>query len=137
MDRELDYICIEHNTKKYNIYTFHLESLNNPKIRQDQIGIINYITSNFKNASHNIPTICCGDSNLKPGEMGLGDYINGFEEIMHGPTSHGDRYFNLNYHLKYDRFWYRNCKLIYFEQITGEFNNIWVSDHDGLFAIIN
>ena len=138
MGRVLNVVTFTENNKVFNIITFHLESLESPDYRKQQIAILNSTVKSLK-----IPTICCGDTNLKKGETDLPDFNKEFIDIWRyvgSPergkiTSHGDRFFGTDVKERYDRFWIRDFNVKSYTLLGRKpVNDLYISDHDGILC---
>lgn len=133
--RVLAHASIEKDSIPYKIVTFHLESLNDPKIRKKQVEIL------FKEFSKKKNAIFCGDTNIKNTEKVVLhekflDAAVVFEDYE--DTYFGDRFWNSKSKQRYDRFFFKktlNCtcyKPIFSEKI--EEIESYLSDHSAIYA---
>jgi endonuclease/exonuclease/phosphatase family metal-dependent hydrolase len=145
MQRHLTAVTFSSNLKetvkefKFNVITFHLESLDSNDVRKQQIEILNNLVNKT-----DLPTICCGDTNLKKDEISLSDINKNYTDVWEWKksdnevTSHGDRYFGTDVKERYDRIWIKNLAVSHFALLgKNPINGIWISDHDGMVCDID
>jgi len=118
---------------KYNIVTFHLESLKSVDTRKTQFDILMKTYAKLPNV------IMCGDTNMKNGEKCdlspnlLDAALVSKNEIS---TYWGCRFWNNEAHHRYDRVYYSNNLVLgkysrlFSEPSESDFK--WLSDHDGV-----
>ena len=140
MGRALQYVQIKKDAEIWNIITFHLESLNCSKVRQNQLGIL---WENYGDLPH---TIFCGDTNMRDTEKcDLPEHMSDAWIKTDGKigqfTYFSDRYWDGDRKQRYDKIWVTNDM-----QVTGfgvlgnkplkELGEKWISDHDGLYLCV-
>lgn len=135
--RAITTIVFQKDYRIFNVTTFHLESLDRSETRVKQLNILKNLVDGIE-----MPIICCGDTNLKDGEIGLDDITNFGDvwKILGSPeraaiTSHGDRYFGTDVKERYDRFWTSGFHVKSLTILGRKpIDNVWISDHDGLLC---
>jgi endonuclease/exonuclease/phosphatase family metal-dependent hydrolase len=133
MGRSLLHAEILKNDVKYNIATFHLESLNSTDTRKTQFDILMKTYDKLPNV------IMCGDTNIKNDEKYVLSSNLSDAALVSGneiSTYWGCRFWNSNTHYRYDRVYYSN------NLVLGKYSRIfdepsentfrWISDHDGI-----
>lgn len=134
--RALQHAIVEKDNVRYNVITFHLESMNCQKIRRGQMKELWELTKNMKNV------IACGDTNLTAKETTHKDFnipdnfIDVWEELKTPDefTYYSGRFWDGDRKQRYDRVWISADLFPSSFGVVGHKPfNVWISDHDGLY----
>lgn len=137
--RAVQHLKVEKDSTEFNIYTFHLESMNCQKIRRGQMEQLWDIVKNTENA------VMCGDTNLTAKETTHKDYYiptwisDAWEETgqtIGEHTYYSGRFWDGDRRQRYDRVWITKDLYTTAFGILGEKQfekDVWISDHNGLF----
>jgi len=141
LDSKMSRVLHHVNIGKYNIVTFHLESLSiNAETRKRQLSTLWNLVSKLPNV------ICCGDTNQCNDEMVdlPRCFVDAWEQAaIKGMkpskyTYYGGRYWNKpTDNQRYDKVWYSNdTDLVNYSTIGGKSirEGVWISDHDGIIC---
>jgi hypothetical protein len=140
MGRTLLYTQIQKNDTIYNIITFHLESMNSSAYRHKQLKIMWEFVGNFDNV------ICCGDTNQTDKELQIvsKNFLDAWEQTdrkIGKYTYYSSRYWDGNGMQRYDKVWYstdlslQGFGVLGNVPLRGPFDELWISDHDGLLCM--
>lgn len=136
MGRALLHAEIQRGSTIYNIITFHFESLNCKKYRQQQICTLWLRTVGLPNV------ICCGDTNMTDAEQYQipANFLDAWKQTDKKTgeyTYYGDRFWGNQSKQRYDKMWYSNTLQLDGFGILGNKPigpGVWISDHDGLYG---
>ena len=138
MGRALQHVKVEHNKVIYNVMTFHLESMNCKKVRREQLSKIWDYADDLTNV------ICCGDTNQTDKETSdlpdnVCDAWKQTDRKIGEYTYYSGRFWDGDRKQRYDKVWYSNDLTLCGFGILGNkpiTKGVWISDHDGLYALL-
>lgn len=137
MGRHLLHAIIKKNNILFNVATFHLESMNCKKVRREQLGVI------WKYLSGRQKVVCCGDTNQTDKENytvneSFYDVWKKTDRKVGKYTYYSKRFWDGDRKNRYDKFWVSNDIETLSFGILGNTpisKGVWISDHDGLYAV--